>query len=323
MKRIEILLCFVIFNLLIFGSDLLSQNVTTKILTDTNNILIGDQATIKLSVHSDAPVNIILPAFPDTLGKLEVISRSSIDTVKSGYGLTLNQKYVVTSFDSGLHVFPSLTIMYEKKEQTTLYPVLTDSLFIKFNAVNADTSKAIKDIKPPLEEPYTLADFIDYILIGLGIIILAAAIIYYFKKRKPKDKSQPVYDPKIPPYILALEALKNLENEKLWQKGQVKKYHIKLTEIIRTYIEREFKIPALEMTTDEIVSSLGNNGFNDELIIHLRKAHEISDLVKFAKYQPIPDENSLCMKDAIEFVNRTKPGNEVTNHISNSNDSKL
>ncbi|MCX7736566.1 MAG: hypothetical protein N2319_07610 [Candidatus Kapabacteria bacterium] len=303
-------LFILIFIAIIYHLSAFAQNLTVSVKSDTNNVLIGDQIKINLTVNSDEKTKIYLPVIPDTLGKIEVISRGKIDTVISDKNFTLKQNYIITSFDSGSFVFPSLTILYEKKGQTTLYPIQSDSLILNFNTIPVDTSQAIKDIKPPLEEPYTLADFIDYILIGLGVVAVAVLVIYLLKRRKKKEKIIQDYDPKIPPYLIALEDLKKLENEKLWQKGQLKKYYTLLTEIVRLYMERQFTIPALEMTSDEILQSLKsyknpenkNIHFDNDLIKLLKTVFEIADMVKFAKYQSLPDENDLCMKNSVEFV---------------------
>jgi hypothetical protein len=306
------LLLIILFNIICFVSAN-AQNLSVSLKSDTNNVLIGDQININLTVNSDQKTKIYLPLIPDTLGKIEVISRSKIDTVISEKNFTLKQNYVVTSFDSGSFTFPSLTILYERNGQTTLNTLYSDSLILNFNTVAVDTSQAIKDIKPPLEEPYTLADFIDYILIGLGIIAIILIIIFILRKRKKKSNIIQDYDPKIPAYLIALEDLKKLENEKYWQKGQLKKYYTILTEILRLYLERQFSIPALEMTTDEILASLKNYSssnskkinFDDEIIKTIEPVLKIADMVKFAKYQSLPNENDFCMKNSIEFVKIT------------------
>lgn len=312
-KNFILKILIIIINIIWLNSFVNAQNLTVTIKADTNNVLIGDQIKINLTVNSDEKTKIYLPSIPDTIGKIEVISRSKIDTTLSENQFILNQNFVVTSFDSGSFLFPALTILYERAGQTTLYPIQSDSIVLYFNTVTVDTSQAIKDIKPPFDEPYTIADFIDYILIGLGIIAIITAIFYFLKKKKKKIKTHQDYDPKIPAYLIALDDLKKLENEKFWQKGQVKKYYTILTEIIRLYIERQFGIPALEMTSDEILYFLRNYKhaennniyFDDNSINLLKTLLEIADMVKFAKYQAVPDENDLCMKYSVEFVKIT------------------
>jgi hypothetical protein len=178
---------------------------------------------------------------------------------------------------------------------------------LKFNTVAVDTTKPIKDIKPQLSAPFDWKGMFVYLLIFAAIVLAGVVIYYLLKRRKPKTSTREEYDPKIPPHIIAIEALKRLDGEKLWQKGQVKLYQTRLTEILRTYIERRFGILALEMISREIVDAISKLNIPNDIIEKMKYTLDTADLVKFAKYEPLPDENSLGMKNAIEFVNATIP----------------
>ncbi|TAL69214.1 MAG: hypothetical protein EPN82_07905 [Bacteroidetes bacterium] len=293
--------------LILISISLKAQNVAVRAWLDTNNVLIGDQLKLILEARSDKKTKIVFPIVPDTIGKIEVLNRSKIDTLDSNGLLTYKQQFVITSFDSGWHTLPSMTFSYTTKGMTDEFTAWTDSLPIKFNTVDVDTSQAIKDIKPPLDEAISWEEYLLYFIIGVVVIGLGF-LGYYLWKRYKKKKENPLdYDPKIPAHIIALEALKQLDSEKLWQKGKVKLYHIRLTEIIRLYIERRFNIPALEMITSDIIESLNKVSIIDELIFNMRRIFETADLVKFAKFQPLPNENTLVMTIAEDFINRTIP----------------
>ena len=87
--------------------------------------------------------------------------------------------------------------------------------------------------------------------------------MYYLKKRK---KAEPVFRApvkiKLPPHQIALDALENLRNKKLWQSGQIKEYHTELTDIIRDYVYGKFAIHAPELTSDEILNALNYTATN-------------------------------------------------------------
>ena len=98
-----------------------------------------------------------------------------------------------------------------------------------------------------------------------------------------------------------------------WQNKQVKEYYRELTEIVRGFIERELKVPALESTTDELIEILTD--FNDsksisttkENIKKLRDLLREADLVKFAKSKPMSEQIEAHRKEAEEVVNELKP----------------
>ena len=80
-------------------------------------------------------------------------------------------------------------------------------------------------------------------------------------------------------FISACNTERKLEDQKLWQNGQVKLYQINLSEIVREYIENQVFIPALESTTIEIIESLKKEGLPEETINELRGMLELSDQI--------------------------------------------
>ena len=62
------------------------------------------------------------------------------------------------------------------------------------------------------------------------------------------------------------------------------------------------------MTSDEIISAFKyRNSLMDETTFkNLVRILKNSDLVKFAKFEPLPDDNNLALVDAYFFVNQTK-----------------
>jgi hypothetical protein len=111
--------------------------------------------------------------------------------------------------------------------------------------------------------------------------------------------------PSRPAHEIALEELNRLEAEKLWQQGNFKMYHTRLSDIIRAYIEHRWQIPALEQTTDEILSGFSKGMLEEELYRKLKHLLETADLVKFAKLQPVAYENEACMADSFALVRQT------------------
>jgi hypothetical protein len=88
----------------------------------------------------------------------------------------------------------------------------------------------------------------------------------------------------------------------------VKAFYIRLTEIIRNYIERQYRIPAMERTTDEILEAFRGVNQDDQLLDEmLGELLELADLVKFAKENPLPLENQTHLNNAYIFVQKTFP----------------
>jgi hypothetical protein len=283
-----------------------SQNNNNVIASvDTNSGLIGDHFHLKLKVDLDTSFTVKFPEFNDSLGKLLIINKGKIDTIRKNGYLNLNQELTLTSYDSGYFQIPELYFIYTRKNDTILYPVTTNPINLVLHSVAIDTTKPIKDIKPPLQVPFSIIDYIWYIIIFIALIILSYYIIKYLKNKKIDKLDNSKYDPKIPIHIFALLELEKLEQEKLWQNGKVKEYYSRLTDILRLYLEKRFDFPALESTTPEILYQINRYISGVEILSNLKYILEFADLVKFAKQIPLSNENIRVLEITRDIIQST------------------
>ncbi|MEG1556745.1 MAG: hypothetical protein RR356_08490, partial [Bacteroidales bacterium] len=126
-----------------------------------------------------------------------------------------------------------------------------------------------------------------------------------YKKKKKPQKSQVKAKPNVKPHITALRELEKLRQRKLWQEGKTKLYYSELTDIIRIYIEGRYDINAMEMVSSDILDELDDKTLAQELHQKLYQILSTADLVKFAKWEPLPPDHDLCFKNAVDFVNQT------------------
>lgn len=185
----------------------------------------------------------------------------------------------------------------------------------------------IKDINEDLlNTPFTFSELWYYIKHYLSkywwvlviLLLISAAIVYFFKYYKKGIKPQFIkVPPKRPAHIIALEKLEIIRKEKIWSNGHIKEFYVQLTDVLREYIENRFDIYAVEMTTSEILDSISKLGAicSESEIIKLQQVLYIADSVKFAKYIAMQNENDLSMKNAIDFVEKTKDIESNSNNI--------
>ena len=238
----------------------------------------------------------------DSLNRIEVVEELNIDTTKTKFV----KKYILTSFDSGQYVIPRQLVLINSNKH------LTDSILINVATVKVDTTKQnlfpIKSIK---NQPVIFDDYKNYLWIGLALLAFILGLIWYYFIRKKREEQ--AIENRIPPYELAMQRLGELDGKQLWQNDKVKLYYIELTEIIRTYIERELNIPALESTTDELMETIRD--FNKiktldlpkETVANLQKLLKEADLVKFAKHKPMSNEIEYHRVDTENIINDLKP----------------
>jgi hypothetical protein len=289
-KKIKIFLVLALIFEMSFNS--FSQGIMVKAGLDTSTILIGDQIHLNLFVEQPQGEKISFPFLHDSIAnKIEILSVSKIDTYNVGNGrLRLLQRYLITCFDSGVYQIPPLAFSFT-------YGAIKDSLLaqplvLTVNSIPIKDPKKIYDIKGVIAMPLTFAEIVPYLISGLALILIIALIIYIRNRLKHNKPVFFLQKSKEPANIIAFRELEKLKNEKLWQQGQVKQYHTRVTDIIRVYIENRFNILALESTSEEILNDLKKIEIIDQKAMNgLKQLLEIADLAKFAKAEPLPDEN--------------------------------
>ena len=161
-----------------------------------------------LSAQFPENESLLWPQIGDPLVKeIEVLDRTMDDTIseKDAEMLKVKRSYIITSFDSGYFVIPPFVFSFAGD---TSRQVTTEPLLITVKTIEVDTSITFKDIKSPIDVPYTLVEFLPQILTAL--IMLYGLIVVYmvYKKLKSRRKSAVgVEEPVIRPHIITLENL--------------------------------------------------------------------------------------------------------------------
>lgn len=162
-------------------------------------------------------------------------------------------------------------------------------------------TQSLRDIKPPLDIPQNLLPYI--LLGGLILAVIIGMVWLYIRKRHQTLPLSPVEEVNTqPPHEIALEQLKILETASY----DMETYHIRISFVIREYIEARFQIPALELTTTGILHQMTREQIGDLYVERIQQFLANCDKVKFTKYQPERSEAKERMVDARWFVEETK-----------------
>lgn len=296
-------LLLVVFVLATFPISGNAQSFQIKTDIDQRKILLGDPIEYQLKVAHDKQLDVSWPQLSDSLGSMEVLEYNPADTIdEDDQQVTITQTIKITAFEPGRYILPSQQFQFHQKGDTTLQQVKTDTFRVTVNAMKVDTASSPKPIKDPLGIPYTFKEIAPYIFEVLGVLLLGILIWWLIKKRRQKPSTPKPAKPSKPPYQLAMEQLRALKQENLWQKGEVKEYHDRLTDIVREFLENQYGISALEYTTDQIMENLQYTNISTEQKGQLKEIFELADLAKFAKLQPNAEENERSMEVAMEFL---------------------
>ena len=294
---------FVSFNIVLLAALFLFEfsgyaQVSSKI--DTTSIRIGEQFNYEITV--DQTKDVRFPKFEaDSLNRIGVVTSHKIDSLKN----QLIKKYTLTSFDSGRYVIPGQEIYIRDKR------FLTDQVIIDVATVPVDTIKQpLYHIKEIQNEPYLFSDYLNYFW-GLIILLIVIGVILYFVLRDKPTEEEIIS--RIPPFDAAKQRLLELDKKELITQNKIKAYYVELTDIVRTFIEREMNIPALESTTDELLETITDFNSSSKLnipgetMLKLKELLKEADLVKFAKSKPLQNEIALHRVDAEGIIDTLHP----------------
>lgn len=292
------LMCFVKAN----------AQVTVDAKLDSAGIFIGQRIGLTLEVSADADKEVELPEW-DSLQQvapgLEFVCAEKADTnfLNDGKRMMLSRRYYFTSFDSALYLIPEMKVKVAGKDYSS------KRLALKVLTLDVDTLHAdsIFGIKEELAPPFEWAEWrqvLWFFLLALLIGGLLGYVIYRLKTNKPiirriRNKKRQ------PPHKVAMQKIEQIKEEKIWQSEDSKEYYTQLTDTLRNYIKERYGFNAMEMTSYEIIQRLQEVN-DEEAINELRELFQTADLVKFAKYSTLINENDRNLVNAIEYINQTK-----------------
>jgi hypothetical protein len=285
------------------------QDIVVKSSPDTSSILIGDQIGFSVSATLPSGIEAVLSTMTDTLtGKIVILGRNDRDTVISPDGkMTLTDRYLITAFDSGSYTIPPFYAEYKSGDSLKRY--YSDYSFLRVGRPDItpqDTTDVIFDIVPPRTAPVTFSEILPWMVIA----VIALVVIYLLARLLPRNPLRRFVRPPVPAepaHVIALRELYRLKDEELWQKGEVKEYYSRLSDILRRYIDNRYGIMSPELTTDETVRMLQKAAVttHDQMSL-VKELLSLSDMVKFAKYLPQSEIHEKSYNDGVRFVELTR-----------------
>ena len=292
--------------LLCFVTILYSQNVTVTASVDSQSVSIGDWIQYSVNVKYPSSVPIGFPSFKDTIGVFEIVQQDSLLKTEVNGEVELQKKFTIAKYDAGKFSVDPFVVQY-KDVNGKIQSVRSNPIPVEIRGVDVDTSRSIKDVKPQRSVPMSAEEIALYVGIVLALAGIGYGIYYYIQQKKKKAGLIAEIKPTIPPHVLALIQLEELEAKHLWQSGEIKAFYSEATEIVRRYFESRYGFIALEMTTGEVMEQLGKFKLEKQSVASIDQFLTNADFVKFAKHQPIATENNEVIGQARFIIEQTKP----------------
>jgi hypothetical protein len=263
---------------------LVAQNPSLSASLNKTHLLIGDQATLHLEVT--AAKGTLVQGFDtsvlDSLPKIEWIDKGKLLMKEENGTIKGTQDWTMQLWESGEYSIPQIQFFVQNDGVPT---GITKN--IPFTVKTFDNLDSLKlyPIKPILLEATVWQDYMPFILGILGILAVLGGLIWWKYRKKQPIKPIETIAPTLTAAQMALQKVEKLRTARLWQQGKVKPYYSELTFILREYLENQYKIKALESTSDEIIAQLHQQNANFPTA-SIKELLLLADMVKFAKASP-------------------------------------
>lgn len=288
--------------------DSVLAQVTVDIKIDSLQLLVGEQTGITLNVSLGSHNKLKLPQFrngDELIPNVEIVEVMPPDTqyINEGKRIDVSQRYIVTAWDSAFYYLPPFDVEVDGKKYSS------KSLALKVYTLDVDTLHADQFYPPNgvMEPPFSWIDWKGVVYCSFLVVLLLAVAIFLMDRI---HKGKPIVriirrKKKLPPHKIAIDEIERIKAERKWADEDSKEYYTMLTDTLRNYIQERYSFNAMEMTSAEIIDRLMQE--NDETALNeLRDIFRTADLVKFAKYSTLVNENDANLVAAVEYINQTK-----------------
>ena len=298
---------------IICGVEMTQAQVQVEQRLDSMEIPIGEQTQLHLMVTMKRGMTAQLPSFEYSQAitpGVEVLEQQDVDTIETADGcIQFGRNYTLTSFDERLYAIPALKVKVNGKEYHG------NQLALKVLTVDVDTIHPNQFFGPKdvQNNPFLWREWSPLVWLSILIVLLCLLVCYLvirLKQNKPIITHIRIVK-KIPPHQRALKEINDIKQSHPDTQESQKEYYTRLTDALRIYIEERFGFNAMEMTSSEIIEQLRKNG-DETMITELTELFQTADLVKFAKYQTLINENDMNLVNAVNFIDQTKLNNMPT-----------
>ena len=275
---------------------------------DPTVISVGDPVTLVVTVTHDADARVVWPD-PLELDPFELVDMRLLEPVPDGDRVRSSAELTVTAFDLGELTLPAFEVELVDAAGDSL-SLATDAAIVTVETVGRDEGGDIRDIKGPLAIPFGVMTLLPWLA---GLVLLGAACYWLYRRYRHRDRpevSVPVVPPR-PAYEIAYAALDALAASRLLELGEVKTYHIRVSDIVRVHVEGRFGVEAMEMTTGQVLNELRRAGVAGGVVSNFRQLLDHCDLVKFARFRPdVPASRDLVPLGR-RLVDMTRPAQAI------------
>ena len=277
---------------------------------------IGDSLSLSLEVRAAPNVELLMPEFGDALGRFSIIDFTRSEAADDEGGTISRQRYTLVPSRSGAQFIPPLLVEFVDRragrtpapEGEDAYELFTAAL--EFEVAAALPEGASLELRAPLGKlgARTMPGRGRTLWVLAALVAVAAAGylgIRAWAIWRSRSLRRSAYDVAKADLDALLMAPRPLERE-------MDAFFVRLSDIVRRYLEIRFGLRSPELTTEEFVEELANSP--DLVRSHQRLLRDFlsrADLVKFGHLVPDPADVELSLESARSFLEATRDDGSV------------
>ena len=280
--------------------------------------LIGDPIHLEVEALAEGDVEVLMPEFGEALDRFLILDFAPSDSVASDGRHRRLQRYTLEPPHSGEHSIPPLLVEFVDRrpgskaapEGSDAYEILTERIDFTVQSVVPEGAGSALRPMPGRLSPLGIFGTSPWVVAGgIALVLLLAAPFLYrmWAAREAQRWQRSAYQ------VAAAELAELLQWESHPTGDKVESFYVKLSGIIRRYLENRFTLRSPELTTEEFLTVAScSPDLSAPLRSLLADFLKQADLVKFASVIPGPDEIDESVRAARRFLEETRPSEDAT-----------
>ena len=268
---------------------------------------LSDFVMLTLEIESELDVEVTIPSFGQSVGEFQIAD------YKEGQPQLVEGKnvrrvtYELEPMHAGKHLIHSVEVRFvDRREESE---AKDKSVTLASEPIEVDVTSEFAKGPPdlaelaPMKEPEALpSPPVPWETWALLATVLSLGIVALVMVRKRRVESGRL-EPRRSPEEIAYAELASLKEARLPEQGEVVEFYVRLTGVVRRYVERVSGIHAPDQTTEEFLRAMQKDKrFEPQRAERLTRFLEASDMVKYAAQRPAENEIEDAFERAQEFV---------------------
>lgn len=273
------------------------NSIQGKIGFYEQNMIIGQPIYLELEVKAPNELKVELPEQAPEIKGLEAYKTPiKITPIQENLKTTIYKiRYPYIAFDSVSGEIGTITVNYSDKKTSSVLKIEGGEFLV--SRISVDTTDALRAAYGPIA-PLEVKNWNLFFVILL--VCAAMAIVFGILQWRKRKQALTIPD-NIDPRVWALEQINQLEKEIPF--AAPKKSWSHLSDVLRLYIEREWRIFAPYLSTGEILNAITNHENLKAQIDNVSEVLNICDEVKFARKNTTEEDQKSALEIAREIIN--------------------